>query len=573
MKKHQLFIILFALLTTGTFGQTWERLFSRQSSDVFRWVKEVSTGGYIAAGYTADSTVNDSDAYVVRLNQSGDTMWTYQYNGQLSRRDLFYKIIETTDGGFLALGYTNSVSGNTHDILYIKLSSSGNEQWVKTWGGTGTERGQDLVETSNGYTICGYTTSTANYFDALLIHVDFSGNVVWTKNIGTADYEDSNAILLLPDGGYLLGGQARVNANFDMFLIRTDSAGDTLWTKNFGTAGIDNIESMVKVSDGYVLTGGATSSNGDNNGILVKVDTSGNMLWLKIFGGDDQDDFHSIDVTDDGGFILCGTVSSYGQTKPNLWLLKTDQNGDSLWVQTLGGDSHDHGYCAMQTSDGGFIAAGHSGSFGYRNEDGYIAKTDPTGAPPNVLRYVRAYKLETPYCTDGNSQDVKVVVRNFGFTDESNVQLTVDLTGSVTQTLNATIASLPGQSFQIITLTPQVTTTGSITFNGYTNVDNDVYPNLNGFTKTITPCTGIEDIETIQLSLYPNPVSDKITIELASNSKAFISLIDSRGSIIKQHSTESNMASIDLTEIPEGIYIVKVATEEGVGFRKIVVIR
>lgn len=575
MKSPLLTAILLFFTANLTFSQNWERLFSRVSTDVFRCVQEVSTGGYIAAGYTADSTANDSDAYVVRLTANGDTSWTYTYNGALSKKDLFYKIIETSDGGFLTLGYTNSVSGISDDILYIKLSSSGTEQWVKTWGAAETEHGQDLVETIDGYTFCGYTTSPSTYYDAVIIHVDFNGDVLWTKTIGDADYDDANAIELLTDGGYLLGGQGRTNGNYDMFLIRTDSSGDTLWTKHVGTAGIDNIESITKVSDGYVLAGGSTGPTSGNDGYILKVDTGGNMVWSKIYGGDDQDDFHRIESTNDGGFILCGTTASYGQIDPNIWFFKTDANGDSLWAYTYGGDNHDHGYSAMQTSDGGYIIAGYTGSFGYRHEDAYVIKTGPSGVPPFVLKYVRAIELTSPACTGGSTlQDVKVLVRNFGHTDENNVQLTVDLTGSVTQTLNATIASIPAQTFQIITLTPQVATTGTVTFTGYTNVANDVFPELNSFTQTLIPCTGINDVFAIDFMVSPNPASGLIQIQLPSFiNDVEITLLNSNGATVKKilvDNLQSNFG-IDASECANGIYLMKVVTEKGMGLRKVVI--
>ncbi len=572
MKRLLLTSGLLLFLTNLSFSQSWERLFSKQSTDVFRCVQEVSTGGYVAAGYTADSTVNDSDAFVVRLNPNGDTLWTYTYNSGSRKKDLFYKIIETSDGGFLALGYTNSFPVVSDDILYIKLSSSGTEQWVKTWGSAETEHGQDVVETIDGYTLCGYTTTPANYYQAVIIHVDFNGDVLWTNTIGDTDYDDANAIELLSDGGYLLGGQGRSNGNFDMYLIRTNSLGDTLWTKHVGSAGIDNIESMTKVTDGYILAGGTTGATSGNDGYIVKVDTGGNMVWSKIYGGDDQDDFHRIEPTTDGGFILCGTTASYGPAEPNIWLFKADSNGDSLWAYTYGDYQHDHGYSAVQTSDGGYILAGHTGSYGYRNEDAYVVKTDSNGIPPRVMKYVRAFELNSPSCTGGVMQDVKVLVRNFGHTDENNVQLTVDLTGSVTQTLNATIPSLPAQTFQIVTLSPQVTTTGTITFTGYTNVVNDVYPQLNSFTQTITPCTGIDDIYSIEFSVYPNPASGLIHIQLPEpDDESEITLLNSNGAVVKRIFTDNlpTDVRIDAGEFANGIYLIKVVTKKGMGLRKV----
>ena len=111
MKK--LFVLSLFFLTaviSANAQTTWEKLIANRSTDVFRCVKEVSTGGYVAAGYVADSTVSDTDAYVVKMNTVGDTVWSFRYNGSLSKKDLFYKIIETQDHGFVMCGYTDRKS-------------------------------------------------------------------------------------------------------------------------------------------------------------------------------------------------------------------------------------------------------------------------------------------------------------------------------------------------------------------------------------------------------------------------------------------------------------------------------
>ncbi|MBK6988601.1 MAG: hypothetical protein IPH33_10410 [Bacteroidetes bacterium] len=238
MKKIFLFTI--ALLLNGLVSQsqvTWEKLFSAKNTDVFRSVQEVPSGGYVVAGYTSDSTVSDSDAYVVRMTDFGDTIWTYRQNIGLSRKDLFYKVINTADGGFALCGYTSSITGISDDILIVKLNSSGQMIWTKPIGGSGRDRAQDIVELSNGsFAIAGYTTSPpALYYDAFLYKIDANGDSLWFKRYGTAVYDDANSVRALANGGFLLGGQSTNGANgFDQYLIRTNDSGDTLWTKNSG---------------------------------------------------------------------------------------------------------------------------------------------------------------------------------------------------------------------------------------------------------------------------------------------------------------------------------------------------
>ena len=583
MKKNILILLLSFFTAYSVFAQnSFEKLFSKQSTDVFRCIQEVTSGGgYIAAGYTADSTANDTDAYVVRMNTIGDTIWTYTYNGPLSKKDLFYKIIRTFDGGFIACGYTNSETGTSDDILYVRLNSSGQKLWSKTFGGSGKERGQDIIETSDGFTIVGYsTTPPAQYYDAIVIHTSPNGNVLWSKVVGNSNYDDANTIKKLTDGGYILGGQStNGNKGLDQYLIRLNSSGDTLWTKRFGTLGNDNIESLVLLSDGFVVAGNTSTPLTGDDGNLAKTDLNGSLIWSKTFGGSDQDDFHRVEKTADGGFIVSGTTSSYGSLNPNMWLVKTNSSGDSTWARTFGGDNHDHGYSAVQTIDGGYIIAGHTGSFGFNNEDGYVVKIGPDGTGTNKLSYITAYSLNSPTCS-GASTQVSVTIRNFGNEAVSNIPVTVEITGSITQTLFATFTGpLAAQDLTTISFTPLINTItgGNYTFKCFTGISNDVYPLRNSFTKAVTlsACTGIEDLQTqLGYSIYPNPSNGIFVIDFnESYSKTKVELINVTGAVVQNFSinnTSDLRKSIDLSALSKGLYLLKVSTDEGFDVRRIV---
>jgi hypothetical protein len=129
MKKLLLLTaILILAFINGNAQTSWEKLFSANSTDVFRCIREVPSGGYIVAGYTSNYSPKDTDAYVVRLNSAGDTTWTFTYNGPMSKKDLFYKVILTNDNGFVLCGYTTSFTNALDDVLYLKLNSSGVRQ-------------------------------------------------------------------------------------------------------------------------------------------------------------------------------------------------------------------------------------------------------------------------------------------------------------------------------------------------------------------------------------------------------------------------------------------------------------
>ena len=252
-------IILFLAITFQANSQvTWEKLFSARSTDVFRSVIEVPAGGYICAGYSADSTSNDSDAYAVRLTTAGDTIWTYKYNGPSSRKDIFYKVINTFDGGFVFCGYTTGNAGSD-DLLILKLNSSGTFVWKQTWGGTQRERGQEIIQTSdNNFVVVGYTTSSpATYYDAFMLRISSTGSILWNKLYGggAGSYDDFNTVKQLSTGEYICGGQStNVGANLDRYLVKTDSSGNALWQKRSGdTAKPDNIDYILDQGFNQIL--------------------------------------------------------------------------------------------------------------------------------------------------------------------------------------------------------------------------------------------------------------------------------------------------------------------------------
>ena len=496
MKKN--FYIILICILTSVFSKaqtTWEKLFSNTSTDVFRCVIESPAGGYAIAGYTADSTVSDTDAYVVRINTIGDTLWTYRQNIGLSKKDLFYKIINTSDGGFAMCGYTNSITGLSDDVLITKINSSGQFMWTKTWGGSGKDRAQDIIQLAdNSYAIVGYTTSPpAQYYDAFLYRINSVGDSLLLKRYGSAAYDDANAIRALANGGFILGGQSSNGANgFDQYLIRTNDSGDTLWTRKFGTTGTDNIESIALGNNGFYLTGGTNGAGvGGDDGYLVKTDTSGNVLFAKTFGGSAPDDFHRVELTSDGGLILSGTTSSTGPLNPNMWLLRTNAAGDSLWSKAFGGNNHDHGYSAQETSDGGFIIAGHSGSFGFNGEEAYVVKTDMNGNVINHLTYIVPFALTSPTTTTcgGPGIQIKILIRNFGDDSVPNVPAQVVISGGLSQTINGTYnGTFHAQDADTLIFSTPINTTGggTYTFTITTLNANDVIPARNSLVVTIT---------------------------------------------------------------------------------------
>jgi hypothetical protein len=503
--KHLLILAGFLLLTVQLLGAiTWEKLYSKKSSDCFRDVREVISGGYILAGYTADFSPNDTDGLVVRMNVNGDTLWTFVYNGPLSREDAFYKVVPSIDGGFILCGHSRSF-GNIDDALFLKLDSSGILQWVKNWGGIGIDRAQDIVELADGKLVaCGYTASPpAQYYDAFILKMDKNGGILWNKIHGQSTYEDANSLKVLSDGGFILGGQS----NNQFYLLRTNSIGDSIWSKTFGSLGVDNIECLnfAQGGQGFVLAG---SSNGPGavggyDAYLIKTDTSGTPLWTKTFGDTLNEDFHKVELTSDGGYVLFGTGSQGIWANPNMWILKTDSGGVESWRNYFGGNLHDHGYCGLQTQDGGYIVAGHSRSFAFDLflEDAYVVKLNSSGIVTNNLSYTTVTKFLAPVDSICPSSAVTLSLEVANFSDKTinGIPVTVEITGPIPQILNQTINStfVRNQFFAFnLSSTMNLSLPGTYYIHCFTGNLQDVIPSHNFLDTIITVFTSSAPITT-----------------------------------------------------------------------------
>ena len=490
-------ISLLCFLTLTTFycnaQITWEKLFVQSNTDVFRSVQEVPAGGYIAAGYTSHWSSNDSDAFVVRLNIYGDTIWTRTFNG--GRKDIFYKVINTTDGGFVLCGY-QTLGNALSDAYYMKLDANGNMLWQFTYGGAGTERAQEIIQTSDGgYAMCGYTNSGtgAQQYQSFLVKIDANGGQTWSMKYGGNGYDDANSIKeILPAGGFVLAGQTTSSGagGGDIWLLRVNATGGQIWSKTIGSSANENAEYLQLTNGGFIIAG-SSDSTGADDGFLVKTDTGGVMQWSRRFGGDSPDDFHRVENTSDGGYIITGTTQSNVDVISNMWLYKTDASGDSTWAYVYGGANHDHAYSGVQTSDGGYILCGYTASFGFHYEDALIIKVDGNGQIFNHLFFSTVTALVTPVngtCGSANST-VTITVRNFGDTALSTFPDTVIITGALNQTLGQIfIGNISPLNSANHTFTATINTSagGVFNFHCFTSTNNDVYPAMNWLDSTIT---------------------------------------------------------------------------------------
>jgi hypothetical protein len=304
------------------------------------------------------------------------TAWTKTFGG--ADYDYGMSVRQTSDGGYIITGYTASYGAGDYDVWLIKADSSGNMAWNKTFGGSDVDYGQSVQQTSDGgYVVAGYTASYGAG-DVWLIKTDPSGNMAWNKTFGGSHGGRGYSVQQTSDGGYIIVGSTELygTGDYDIWLIKTDPSGNMAWNKTFDCSYYDCGRSVQQTSDGgYVVAGYAQSYGAGLSDVwLIKTDSSGTMAWNKTFGSSDFDIGNSVQQSLDGGYIIAGYTNSYGAGGSDVWLIKADSSGDETWNKTFGGLGGDLGYSVQQTSDGGYIIAGSTTSYGAGHSDVWLIK-------------------------------------------------------------------------------------------------------------------------------------------------------------------------------------------------------
>jgi uncharacterized protein YuzE len=353
------------------------------SSDGASSVQQTSDGGYILAGYTLSFGAGLDDIILIKTDANGNVQWAKTYGG--TSYDYASSVQQTSDGGYIVAGGTDSFGAGLDDIILIKTDANGNVQWAKTYGGTNDDYATSVQQTSDGgYIVAGETYSFgAGDYDIFLMKTDANGNLQWAKTYGGTNDDWALSVQQTSDGGYIVAGETYPFGAYwsDAFLVKTDANGNLQWAKTYGGTGGDGTFSVQQTSDGGYIVAGYTYSFGAglDDIILIKTDANGNVQWAKTYGGTNDDYATSVQQTSDGGYILACYTRSFGAGNSDIFLVKTDANGNLQWAKTYGGTDYDWAFSVQQTSDGGYIVAGETYSFGAGLDDIILIKTDANG--------------------------------------------------------------------------------------------------------------------------------------------------------------------------------------------------
>ncbi|MBI4595646.1 MAG: hypothetical protein HY730_04615 [Candidatus Tectomicrobia bacterium] len=364
---------------------TWVNTYGGQNDDWANSIQVTNDGGYTLAGVTWSFGAGWDDAWVIKLNGDGNIQWQKTYGGDSS--DHTNSIRPTTDGGYI-VGGTSSASGFS-DIWLVKLDGDGNIQWQKTYNNTNHDVTYSIEDTIDG----GYIAAGLSWpfgggkGEAWVMKLDESGNILWQKSYGSAegaaDFYYVYSLQQTTDGGFLMAGgtHARGASNNDIWITKLDGSGDIQWQKSYGGHDLNGSSSVQLTTDGGYIVAGWTRSYGagSTDAWIFKLDGDGNIQWQKTYGGPDSDGADAIQQTDDGGYIFAGWTYSFGAGDADAWLVKLDEGGNIQWQKTYGGQDGDHAKSIQKTPDGSYIVAGSTSSFGAGKEDVWVMKLDGNG--------------------------------------------------------------------------------------------------------------------------------------------------------------------------------------------------
>ncbi len=346
MKKFILFLVLIPLFTSS-FSQTFQKVYGWAGTENCYSVKQTTDGGYVMAGFTNSLSAN-FDGLVIKVDPNGIIQWSKGF--ATPTNDFFEDVIEDNLGNFVLVGGNNGGLGNTDNSI-AKLDAAGNQIWSINKGDAGYNYNSHSLKqtTDGGYIQLGYNATITGNGDFWLLKTDVNGNTTWSKwfNTSTGGYDHGFYTQQTTDGGYVIAGiwnNVWSAMNGDMRLLKTNATGGITWAKSYGAAGHDYLSSARQTTDGGYILAGLTLSfgAGSSDFYLVKTDISGNLMWSKTYGGVGSDQAYSVVQTSDGGYALVGTTNSFGAGGRDVWLVRTDALGNLLWSRTFGGALDDN---------------------------------------------------------------------------------------------------------------------------------------------------------------------------------------------------------------------------------------
>ncbi|GAA4078881.1 lipoprotein [Flavobacterium cheonanense] len=381
-------------------------------------VVKTSDGGMIVVGHTnsSDGDINKQydqiDIWIIKIDSQGNKVWSKTIGG--SKNDYGTSIIATNDGNFIISGYTESSDGivpsnfGLHDFLVVKINSSGDVIWSKNYGFSGHDHAHKIIQTSDGgYFVVGFSEysgiegsgGTQNNGEGheighkgvlhgsgefIGVKIDSQGEFMWYRYFGGTQNDRVNDVVEANDGGFLMVGFSEssdfdINDNkgsYDFWVVKLQSNGSLAWKHNYGGSGIDQAFGVVKTNNNsYLIVGRSNSDDKDISVSLggfdawvIHIDDHGHLIWNKSFGGSEFDSAEQVRMLSNGNFGIVGNTRSNLNNslkgENDFWFLEVDNKANSkvYWQKTFGGSNIDIAKDFYQNNNNEIFIVGESQS-------------------------------------------------------------------------------------------------------------------------------------------------------------------------------------------------------------------
>src|SRR3990167_5906487 len=374
----------------------WAATYGGADADWASSIQQTTDGGYIMAGVTRSFGAGENDVWVLKLRPDGAVEWEKTYGGV--DQDEAHSVQETSDGGYIVAGWTQfGVRWQVFRVL--KLRANGAVEWQKTYGGGEASSIQETRD--GGYVVAGWTALFPLWYevDIWVLKLRADGAVEWQKTYGGGGVDWANSIQQTSDGGYIVAGWTQPSdaRSQDFCILKLKPYGTVEWQKTYGGDSSDWANSIQQTSDGGYIVAGRTWSFGvgEEDVWVLKLWPDGTVEWQKTYGGGGSDEANSIRQTSEGGYIVAGETRSFGAGEKDIWVLKLGPGGTGEWQKTYGGGGSDEANSIRQTREGGYIVAGSTSYFGTGkgNADIWALKLGVDGSIAPSCNFIRDTSL------------------------------------------------------------------------------------------------------------------------------------------------------------------------------------
>ncbi len=492
--KHYLFILI-AFATTAVAQTPFNKRYGSNEVESGYSITVTKDGGYAVVGNTLANGAG-GNIFLMKLSRDGAIQWQKDIFGV--NDDQAYSVYQLSNGNYIIGGKTYSYGSGCGDAFINMLDSAGNMIWSKSYGDVACQHQNSVTVTSTGIAGCGHADGGGG--NGWLYEVDFNGEIRWSKKyLNTQDFVSVKQTI---DKGFLA-----IGSGSSISILKTDSLGNPLWFKKYSSLpantkcyGVDMLKDGSAVLTGMIYLN-ALGNIADV--FLLKIDPNGNTLWFKTYGFTFQEYGRSVKVTKDGGFIIAGYTNSYGHGDWDACLLKTNSNGDLSWAKTYGDVWQDQAVEVQTLENGDFVFVGNSYSANTSKSDSayvYVVRTDSNGI--TSCQYKDWLALQQTQNYSPSTQTISA--ENFG----------------IDSVCNATVSNYQFKERNLCSIT-----------------------------------TAVQSIEeTNSFSIYPNPASNIIHLSNIAE-QTQIRITNPLGQTVFQNTCkDGGSLTIDISLLPKGLY-------------------